>query len=94
MTTALRRILLVTQWTDFDAGAERVAIALAQRLGAPLGVVVPLLSNPEYEVVAPELAAETEAKAAQAASDFLQRAQSAPQPNHVRAEPNRGAKSS
>lgn len=77
MTTALRRILLVTQWTDFDAGAERVAIALAQRLGAPLGVVVPLLSNPEYEVVAPELAAETEAKAAQAASDFLQRAQSA-----------------
>jgi nucleotide-binding universal stress UspA family protein len=71
------RLLLVTQWTDFDAGAERVATELAHKLGTVLSVVVPLLSNPEFEVVAPELAAETEAKAARAAADFSRRAQSA-----------------
>ncbi len=73
--SAPRRLLLFTQWTEFDAGAERAALALAQRLGTPLGVVVPLLSNPEFEAVAPEVAARAEAKAAQAAADFARRAQ-------------------
>jgi nucleotide-binding universal stress UspA family protein len=78
-----RRILLATQWTDFDAGAERLATELARKLGTPLSVVVPLLSNPEYEVVAPELAAEAEAKAARGAAEFSQRAHSAAVPVEV-----------
>ena len=49
----LRRIALMTQWTEFDSGAERAAIGLAQKIERPLSVVVPLFSNPEYEVVAP-----------------------------------------
>jgi nucleotide-binding universal stress UspA family protein len=80
---APHRILLVTQWTDFDAGAERVALALAQKLGTALNVVVPLLSNPEFEVVAPELAAEAEAKAGRAVTEFSRRAQSAAIPLEV-----------
>lgn len=75
--SAPNRVLLFTEWTEFDAGAERAALALAQRLGAPLAVVVPLLSNPEFEAVAPEVAARAEARAAQAAADFASRAQSA-----------------
>lgn len=86
---APRRILLITQWTDFDSGAERLAIELAHKLGMPLGIVVPLLSNPEFEVVAPELAAETEAKAARAAADFSSRAQSSAVP--VEVQVRRGA---
>ncbi len=74
---AIRRLLLVTQWTDFDAGAERAAIALARRLRLPLAIVVPLLSNPEYEVVAHELVAGAEASAAKAIAGFTARAQSA-----------------
>lgn len=73
--SAPRRVLLFTQWTEFDSGAERAALALAQRLGAPLAIVVPLLSNPEFEAVAPEVAARAEAKAAQAAAEFARRAQ-------------------
>src|SRR5512134_1643334 len=80
---APHRILLVTQWTEFDAGAERVAAELAQKLGSRLSVVVPLLSNPEFEVVAPELAAQAEAKAASAAADFSRRAQSASVPAEI-----------
>lgn len=88
---APRRVLLFTEWTEFDVGAERVGLELAHRLGAPLGIVVPLLSNPEFEVVAPELAMEAEAKAARAAAEFSSRAQASAVPLeiHVRrgAEP-------
>jgi len=54
------RILLATEHTEFDAGAERLAFAMAQRCGVPLRVVVPLLSNPEYEAEMPELALRAE----------------------------------
>jgi nucleotide-binding universal stress UspA family protein len=50
------RILLATEHTEFDTGAERLAIAMAQRCGVPLRVVFPLLSNPEYEAEMPEYA--------------------------------------
>jgi hypothetical protein len=75
--SAPRRLLLVTQWTDFDAGAEAAAIALAARLGVPLGVVVPLVSNPEYEVVAPRLVAEAEEATARSIAAFTDRARTA-----------------
>lgn len=60
-----QRILLATEGTEFDTGAERVALALARTCGRPLDAVLPLASNPEYEAVAPELAARAEREAAQ-----------------------------
>ncbi|MDD2774496.1 MAG: universal stress protein [Gallionella sp.] len=54
------RILLATEHTEFDAGAERLAFAMAQRCGVPLRVVFPLLSNPEYEAEMPEHALRAE----------------------------------
>lgn len=54
------RILLATEHTEFDTGAERLAFAMAKRCGLPLRVVVPLLSNPEYEAEMPELALRAE----------------------------------
>jgi nucleotide-binding universal stress UspA family protein len=75
--TTLRRIALMTQWTEFDFGAEQVAIELAQRLRLPLSVVVPLLSNPEYEVVAHGRVADAEAAAANAVAAFNARARDA-----------------
>jgi nucleotide-binding universal stress UspA family protein len=77
MDPTLRRIALMTQWTGFDAGAESAAIELAGRLQVPLGVVVPLLSNPEYEVLAHERVAKEEAATAQATAAFMARAHAA-----------------
>ena len=57
------RILLATQHTEFDTGAERVAFELARHHGTPLAGVLPLVINTEYEVVAPELAAQAAARA-------------------------------
>jgi hypothetical protein len=57
-------ILLATEHTEFDTGAERLAPALAALCAARLLIVVPLLSNPEYEAQAPQLAARAEADTA------------------------------
>lgn len=56
MEAPYRRILLATEHTEFDAGAERIAFALASHWGASLFAVEPLVTNPEFEAVAPELA--------------------------------------
>jgi nucleotide-binding universal stress UspA family protein len=74
---SLRRIALMTQWTEFDAGAERVALELAQRLELPLAVIVPLLTNPEFEVVAHDLVADAEAATARSGAEFQARARAA-----------------
>jgi nucleotide-binding universal stress UspA family protein len=58
------RILLATEHTEFDAGAERIAFELAKRCGIPLAAVVPVVSNPEYESIAPQIAARAEQEAA------------------------------
>ena len=60
---AFNRILLATEGTEFDVGAERVAIDLAAKCGLPLLAVRPVVSNPEFEVVAPQLAVKAEAEA-------------------------------
>jgi nucleotide-binding universal stress UspA family protein len=57
-------VLLATQCTEFDAGAERAGIELAARYVIPLYTVLPLVSNPEYESIAPMLEDATEAEAA------------------------------
>lgn len=58
------RLLLATEHTEFDFGAEQLAFALARRQGGALPVLLPILSNPEFEAVAPELAAKADAEAA------------------------------
>ncbi len=71
-TAVFARPLLATEHSEFDVGAERVALALAARRGEPLATVLPMVGNPEYDVVAPELAARADAVVA----DKLQRLQS------------------
>ena len=57
------RLLLATEHSENDAGAEALAFALARRCELPLAGVLPLVSNAEYEALAPELAARAEAQA-------------------------------
>lgn len=71
------RILLATEHTEFDAGAERIAFAMAKRCGIPLRAVVPIDSNPEYEAQAPELALRMEQTAAVKVAALRARAQEA-----------------
>ena len=58
------QLLLATEHTEFDTGAEAVAISMAQRCHLPLATVLPLVSNPEYEALAPEVALRAEQEAA------------------------------
>jgi nucleotide-binding universal stress UspA family protein len=70
----LGRLLLATEHTEQDRGAEAVAFALARAGGAggaggagppvTLQAVMPLASNPEYETIAPHVAARAEAELA------------------------------
>lgn len=53
-------ILLVTEHTEFDSGSERVALEMAKRCDIPLSVVVPVVSNPVFEIEAHALADRTE----------------------------------
>lgn len=64
MKSPFHRLLLATEHTDFDAGAEALALDLAQRCGLPLTVVLPMLSNAEFEMLAPELAQKADAETA------------------------------
>jgi nucleotide-binding universal stress UspA family protein len=59
------RLLLATEHGDFDRGAEALALALARRSGLHLKGVLPVASNPEFEAVAPQLAARSDADAAE-----------------------------
>jgi nucleotide-binding universal stress UspA family protein len=63
MADVFKRLLLATEHSDQDAGAEALAFAMAQRCALPLGAVLPIVSNPEYEALAPQLAAHAEAQA-------------------------------
>ena len=56
MTHAFTQLLLATEHSEQDAGAEALAFAMAQRCGLPLAAVLPIVSNPEYEALAPQLA--------------------------------------
>ena len=63
MTFSFNRILLATEHTEFDAGAERLAFELAKQCATPLLGVLPLVSNVEYETVAPQLVQQAEEEA-------------------------------
>ena len=84
MSQVFSRLLLATEHTEFDTGAEQLAIALARRCGVPLMMVLPLVSNPEYEAQAPQLAARAEADAAQRLAQLRAMAEAA----GVTAEPH------
>ena len=58
------RPLLATEHGEFDTGAEALAFALARRRGETLAAILPVTSNPEFEMVAPQLAAKADAEAA------------------------------
>lgn len=64
MAELFSRLLLATEHSEFDTGAETMAFALAQRCQLPLATVLPLVSNPEYESLAPQIAARAEQEAA------------------------------
>jgi nucleotide-binding universal stress UspA family protein len=55
------RPLLATEHTDFDVGAERIALALAAAWRIRLAAVIPMVSNAEYESIAPDVVDRDEA---------------------------------
>ncbi len=76
MTHPFERLLLATEHSEHDVGSDRLAMAMAQRCGLPLAAVLPIVSNPEYEVVAPQLAMRAEALAAARLAGLVELAQS------------------
>lgn len=89
MAHPFEHLLLATEHTEFDTGAEALALALAQRCGLPLAVVLPMLSNAEFEMLAPELAQKADSETAAR----IQALQAAAQPLRVLLSPRvrRGA---
>jgi hypothetical protein len=69
-----QRIMLATEHTKFDVGAERVAIALSRGTRHPLAIVVPLVSNDELLAEAPALAERLDAEASIRRSELLRAA--------------------
>lgn len=77
MSHPFSNLLLATEHSPQDEGAEALAFALALRCGLPLRAVLPITSNPEYEAVAPQLAAHAEAQAGSRIAALLQQARQA-----------------
>ncbi|CAD5373718.1 conserved hypothetical protein [Rubrivivax sp. A210] len=77
MTTPYSRLLLATEHSEHDRGAETLAFALASHCQLPLAGVLPLLSNPEFEMVAPQRARQAEAEAAARIQSLAARASQA-----------------
>lgn len=75
MAQLFTRLLLATEHSDYDTGAEAMAFALAKRCQLPLATVLPLVSNPEYEALAPQIAAQAERDAAAKIAELRQQAQ-------------------
>lgn len=59
----LQRILLATDGSEHSEGAVRVAIDAATKCSSQLYALTMVLSNPEFEALAPQLVAEGEKKA-------------------------------
>ncbi|WP_296493956.1 universal stress protein [Rhodoferax sp.] len=74
MAQLFTRLLLATEHSPFDTGAEAMGLALAQRCQLPLAIVLPLVSNPEYEAIAPQIAAQAEREAAAKIAELRQQA--------------------
>jgi nucleotide-binding universal stress UspA family protein len=59
----LHGLLLATDRSEFSVGAERIAIALAQKCGAKLAAMTMVISNAELEALAPQRMLEEESVA-------------------------------
>lgn len=70
MAAPFRHLLLATEHSEQDEGAEALAFALAAQGPQPLAAVLPLTSNPELEMAAPQLAARLDAAAARSRQDL------------------------
>lgn len=75
MTHPFQRLLLATEHGEFDTGAEALGFAMAQRCGLTLPTVIPLVSNPEYEALAPQIVARAEQEAARRIKDLRAQAE-------------------
>jgi nucleotide-binding universal stress UspA family protein len=71
------RPLLATEHSEYDTGAENVAIKLAQQCTRPLTVVMPIISNAEYVATTPEIAGRADDAAAELRQAFAAHAQAA-----------------
>lgn len=74
MASVFSRPLLASEHSEFDVGAEALAFELARRCAVPLGCVLPVVSNPEFEAAAPQIAAQVDAQASQRRERILARA--------------------
>jgi nucleotide-binding universal stress UspA family protein len=77
MQTPFERLLLATEHSEFDTGAEALGLALARHCGLPLPVVMPVISNPEYEATTPAAAERADNAAAARREAFVAEAQTA-----------------
>jgi nucleotide-binding universal stress UspA family protein len=77
MAHPFSRLLLATEHGDFDIGAENLAFAMAARCSLPLAAVMPVVSNPEFEAVAPQYAAKADAEASARRTQLEMRAAAA-----------------
>jgi nucleotide-binding universal stress UspA family protein len=77
MTHLFNHLLLATEHSEFDVGAEKMALAMAGRCQLPISVVFPLVSNPEYETLMPQIAAKAEREAAVKIAELRSRASAA-----------------
>lgn len=57
------KILVATDGSEFSAGAVRLALLIAQRCQVTPTVMTIVLSNPEYDAIAPQLAGQAETRA-------------------------------
>jgi hypothetical protein len=83
-----QRILLATEHTEFDVGAERLAIALGRQTPNPLDIVVPMVLNDELVAEAPELAERFDAEASARRSELLRAAEESGMQVRVRVRGN------
>ena len=77
MGAPFTRLLLATEHSEFDSGAEALALDLAQHCALPLAGVLPVLGSPEFEMVAPHLAAKADHEASLKREHLLALAQAA-----------------
>jgi len=75
MATVFQHLLLATEHSEFDSGAEALAMALARRCQLPLAGVLPIVSNAEFEAAAPALATRADQQAAARIAELHEMAQ-------------------
>ncbi|MDZ7663585.1 universal stress protein [Thiohalophilus sp.] len=68
-------LLLATDGTEYSAGAESAALDMAAKCGARLLAVRVVLTNPEYEALAPERVEKDALAAREALDELVSRAQ-------------------